>query len=170
MPSCSVWKAVVGRSPLMSRSGTRVYSGTGFDLSLQKIKINTIAMRTRVIHALILGAAVLTGCKRENEKDKNEGAYIAAEDNSKMESEFQQIFDQSDNAVRYNPSGKTSDIENWLPECATVTRDTVGSVRTVVITFDSTGYGCLCRDGLYRKGTIRVEYSGEYRTVGATKT
>jgi hypothetical protein len=110
------------------------------------------------------------GCKREDPKEKNEATIAAAEDNSKMESEFQEIFDQADNAVRYNPSGKTADIENWLPECATVTRDTVGNIRTVTIVFESSGYGCLCRDGLYRKGKIKVEYSGDYNVVGATKT
>lgn len=127
-------------------------------------------MNKIVIHALILGALLWAGCKRENEMEKSEATFASAVDNSKMESEFQQIFDQADNAARFNPSGKTSDIENWLPECASVTRDSVGAVRTVTVVFDSANYGCLCRDGLYRKGTIKLEYSGDYTVVGATKT
>ncbi len=133
-------------------------------------KISIYKMKKTVIYVLVFGALLWTGCKRENEKEKNEAMFASAVDNSKMESEFQQIFDQADNAARFNPSGKTSDIENWLPECATVTRDTSGNIRTVTVVFDSAGYGCLCRDGLYRKGTIKLEYSGNYATVGATKT
>ena len=59
-------------------------------------------------------------------------------------------------------------------QCATITRDTTASVRTVTIEFGLQANGsyvnCLCNDGRYRRGKITVTHTAGYFADGSVKT
>lgn len=50
--------------------------------------------------------------------------------------------------------------------CATVTRDTISTPRTLTIDYGTTN--CLCVDGRYRRGIVVISYTGQRRQVGSS--
>ena len=59
-------------------------------------------------------------------------------------------------------------------QCATITRDTTATIRTISIEFGLQSNGsysnCLCNDGRYRRGKIIVTHTGNYFDDGSVKT
>lgn len=101
-----------------------------------------------------------SGCKKDQESIAD--TIESAEDNAKMEGEMNSVLDAA-NSVQKNSFGKTSG-DHFLPDCATVTVDSTSTPKTKTITFsDPNGLNgaCLCNDGIYRKGSIKIEFYGE---------
>lgn len=106
-----------------------------------------------------------SGCKKDNESVAD--TIESAEDNAKMENEMNNVLDAA-NSVQKNSFGKTSG-NDYLPSCATVTIDSTSTPKTKTITFsDPIGLNgaCLCNDGIYRKGSIKIEFYGEKDVPG----
>jgi len=124
--------------------------------------------------ALMLVASLifLTSCK----KDKNSEVtidtdYSMASDNARAELEANNLgaaadagYDQAAGAAFKNSA------TNLLPACATVTIDTVSSPKTLTVDFGTSN--CLCSnwDGRYRRGKVKVSWTGGYRTPGTVIT
>lgn len=114
--------------------------------------------------SILLAGMLLTvsGCKKETETPPTTDTVESAEDNAKMESEMNNVMDVV-NAAQKNSFGKTSQ-NDFLPPCATITVDSLSNPKTKTITFsDPNGVNgaCLCNDGVYRKGSIKVAFYGE---------
>ncbi|MCS6905108.1 MAG: hypothetical protein RML72_04245 [Bacteroidia bacterium] len=101
------------------------------------------------------------GCHKKNLTANMEDNLSIAQDNSDLESEFQNIYHFGENQMR---SGKTSG-NLFLPECASIKWDTIGTKKVFTIDFGSTP--CLCYDGIYREGKLRVEYQGNFYQAGS---
>jgi len=50
--------------------------------------------------------------------------------------------------------------------CATVTRDTTTTPRTITIDYGTTN--CLCADGRFRRGVVVISYTGQRRQAGSS--
>jgi hypothetical protein len=114
-------------------------------------------------------ALSLTACKRDKSTvspvDNNiteETGY--ADDQAKLDQTFDEVENFSDEAESMGSVGlKGGSIT--LSGCATVTRDTVGPVDSIIIDFGSTN--CLCKDNRNRRGKIIITYTGgHYRDSG----
>ena len=131
-------------------------------------------MKKAPLYYALLLCLTLISC----EKSKEARAKViieTAEDNALMSSEYNSIFDLSDNVSRDEDvnnlvAGKhfsnqpfTTKSNAFLPDCATATFDT--STTTLIIDYGSTN--CLCRDGKYRKGLVALSYNGQYLDSGS---
>lgn len=116
----------------------------------------------------LAGMLLFTACTKDKETLKE--TIESSEDNTKMEGEMNAIFDMV-NAVGKSNFGKTAE-NAYLPPCATVTIDSVSIPKSKTVTFsDPNGVNgaCLCYDGIYRKGSIKIEYSGTPDAAGFTR-
>jgi len=100
---------------------------------------------------LLLIGTSLFSCKKEN-NEENEMA--TSEDMALSESTFDQIFKEVDGNASENGLRKSYPI---------VTIDSTISPRTMTIDYGSSNF--LCNDGNYRRGKIRVSWTGRYRDV-----
>lgn len=111
-------------------------------------------------------AGLFTGC-RENPNDGATESIVSATDNSIAESEFANVFEFVDDEAVNSPAfGKSAGASELSPACAVVTVDT--NQRKLTIDFGDEN--CLCKDGLYRRGTIVASFTGEYRQAGSSVT
>ncbi len=117
----------------------------------------------RKLHGVVLLSAmvatlVATGCKKKETANFDPTPFQeTAEDQSRSESEQNFINDAVDNQGETGVSRRIGGVDStYLPPCATVTYDS--SRRQLTIDFGRTN--CLCRDGVYRRGKIRVTFSG----------
>ncbi|MGQ9863603.1 MAG: hypothetical protein ACUVRD_03850 [Bacteroidia bacterium] len=110
---------------------------------------------------------VSVGCRKEKKTtfDPTEFAQ-SAEDNARVEGEQNAIQNMvNEQGERPTQRRLGSADSTLLPRCATVSVDT--TQRKVVIDFGDTN--CLCRDGVYRRGEIHVQFQGpRYPNPGAT--
>ena len=81
-------------------------------------------------------------------------------------SEAQAFADEA--AATGNVNVRLSGTERLLPNCATVTHDTVGTPNLITIDFGATN--CLGNDGRTRRGKILISYTGPYRQDGTVIT
>lgn len=97
-----------------------------------------------------------------------------AEDNAIIDAEFKAVHDMVDSEGNSNSdisgespiSTETTSETSILPSCANITFD----IPTKTLTIDFGTEGCLCNDGLTRKGKIISIFDGAYRTAGTTAT
>ncbi|MCD6010564.1 MAG: hypothetical protein K0Q79_426 [Flavipsychrobacter sp.] len=124
--------------------------------------------------AIIIMASVLTltACRRDKDDANNvltnaddNGGY--ATDAAKLDRDGNDIISIADAAVETGGTNLRT-TATTLGGCATITRDTTGTVRTVVIDF-GTGT-CTSLDGRVRRGRIIVSYTGNYKDAGSVHT
>jgi hypothetical protein len=118
-------------------------------------------MLKRLFYLLLLTLVFSSACRKKGLLENAQDNLEIAQDNSDLESEYQNIYHFSETQIR---SGKTSST-GMLPDCANITWDTSGNTKTMLIDFGQTP--CLCYDGIYREGTLRIEYSGRFNQAGS---
>jgi hypothetical protein len=113
----------------------------------------------------MIGLAAMQSCKKDSASVADD--ITETMDNSAMEGAHNDVDNLADEAqTNSSVSNYRLNSENsLLSSCATVTNDTVA--KLITIDFGSTN--CLCKDGRYRRGKILVQYSGRWRTVGASQ-
>ncbi len=127
--------------------------------------------------ALALLSALMIGCKKE-EKEEIDSDTQSSSDNSLAESAFNDVTSIADQAHEGSLSTfKTLGTDGLLSNCANIIRQHADSTNadTLLITFgfnngSNSTVNCLCADGRYRKGTIKVVYTGKYRDSLSTHT
>ncbi len=124
--------------------------------------------------AIIIIASVLTltACRRT--KDDTTTVPASADDNggyatdaAKMDRNSNDIISIAD-AADETGGANLRTTATTLGGCATVTRDTIGSIRRITIDF-GTGT-CTSLDGRVRSGKIIVTYTGRYKDAGSVHT
>ncbi|MCE3277896.1 MAG: hypothetical protein K0S44_87 [Bacteroidetes bacterium] len=123
-------------------------------------------MKTRIIPVLFLAVVICTisnSCKKERDPDDKE--TITARDNALAENSYNDVAMIADQAAQGALSTYlaplNSQIRSMLSACASIAHDTLSNPRLLAINFGTTN--CLCSDGRYRRGIIRVSYTGGYR-------
>jgi hypothetical protein len=127
--------------------------------------------------AFTLAVTVLTACEKE-EKEVVDSDTQSSSDNALAESAFNDVTSISDQAHEGNLSTfKTFGTDGLLSNCANIVRQKADSTNsdTLLITFGfnngaNPAVNCLCNDGRYRRGTIKVVYTGKYRDSLSTHT
>jgi len=116
---------------------------------------------------LVLGGLTLSSCKKED-KDLDKDVQMV-EDNALAENEAIKSFDVLQDVAKENGVNKTG-AYYYLPACASVSIDTISTVRKITIDFGQSG--CLCSgwDGKYRKGKITSTWTGHYRDSSTVHT
>lgn len=121
---------------------------------------------------VVLSFFVFCGCKKTasntlSNPDDN-GGY--ASDASRIELYSNDAISLADAAGNYFNAVymRTTDSVNTFGTCATVSTDTLFSVRQLIIRFGS--QDCQCLDGRNRKGTIIVSYTGNYDDTASVHT
>ncbi|MGQ0830006.1 MAG: hypothetical protein ACT4ON_16585 [Bacteroidota bacterium] len=113
---------------------------------------------------------IFTSCKKE-EKDTDTNA---ASDHALSEGTFNDVNNISDEAAKgslssyMTPGTSDSGERGLLSSCATITHDSVSNPRVLTIDFGTTN--CFCGDNRFRRGIIKVSYSGKYRDSASTHT
>lgn len=118
-----------------------------------------------------LGLVLTTGfqsCKKDKDEDTIED-ITDTKDNALAEGHDTDVENMADEAISGTMTNFRENGEySMLSGCATITRDTTVSPKTMTIDFGSTN--CLCRDGRYRRGKVLVSWTGQWRTAGSTHT
>ena len=114
-------------------------------------------------------AFIVSGCKKENEKDYDTQSSV---DHAQAERIFNEIHEIADQAVidgELSTHRFGNESGNELTSCATITVniDSANGSGSAVITF---GSFCLGIDSVFRKGTINVSFNGPYRNQGTVIT
>lgn len=135
-------------------------------------------MQTRKIYllgatAVMAIALCFSACKREKSTvdpvDNNiteETGY--ADDQAQLDQTFDEAENFSDEAVATGGVGLKGGFVT-LSGCATVTKDTTGSIDSVIIDFGTKN--CLCKDNRNRRGKIIITFSGgHYKDSGYVHT
>ena len=126
-------------------------------------------------YAALAGSLLLSaGCKKNNEAAAPATEDLAsAQDAGQGDEESATLTDLVDAAAPQDAtvSGSASvadagDLARLLSGCCTRTYD--AATRTLTLDFGPTN--CLCPDGRYRRGAIKVVFSGPYRQAGAVVT
>lgn len=115
---------------------------------------------------------LVSNCGLQDKLEDLRNLGDTAEDNAVIDAEFKNIHDMVDSEGNANADisgeeepGTPSEV-GILPTCANVEFDI--SSKTLTIDFGTAG--CLCNDGLTRKGKIISVFNGAYRTAGTTAT
>ena len=116
--------------------------------------------------AFLATGLFLAGCNRTKLVDDSE----MAQRNAMAENYFDDVNSISNQAAADGDlsSYKMESTDAIASGCATVTRDTTASPRTMTIDFGATN--CMCRDGKNRRGKILVSYTGKYSEPGTIIT
>lgn len=118
--------------------------------------------------AILAGALLLTACRRD-QKDNNVTNNSTTEDTgyaddiARMDQSFDEVDGFADQATEMG-SLQLKGGANTLSNCATITKDTVGTPDSLIIDFGPTN--CLCKDGRYRRGKIIITQTGHYKDSG----
>lgn len=122
-------------------------------------------IRKRTIAAFLPALLFIAPGCRDNPVDEAAESVQSAQDNAMAEGEFADVFEYvDDEAMSSTVFGKAAVGSELRPQCAVVTADT--TTRTMTIDFGDEN--CLCKDGLYRRGKIIAQFTGQYRQVGST--
>lgn len=114
-----------------------------------------------VVATVISAGLFFSGCNRTEITDDQD----MAQRNSMAEGYFEDVNSISSQAAEGDISSyKTGGTDAIASGCATVTKDSSGSVRLITIDFGPTN--CLCRDGKNRRGKILVSHTGRYTEPG----
>ncbi len=128
---------------------------------------------TRLASALGLSALLISGMaachkdKNTTESATSEEKAIAGEQ-SLADRTFNDVDNITDMAISNNLTMKTSEEAGVASPCATVTRDTTVTPHLLTVDFGPTN--CLCNDGRYRRGKIKVAYDGLYMAPGHSRS
>lgn len=112
-------------------------------------------------------AVLVSSCKKEDPADPAQADTSFAEDDSFAESIFDNVTNMADEGYALGNSGSREEDFNKriiLGDCVTITLDTAGQTRTLIIDFGEEN--CLCLDGKYRRGKIITHWTGRYRHPG----
>lgn len=110
----------------------------------------------------------ITGCVPEDRSDKD---TQTASDNEQAEFISTDVVNMADAAYNGKTSFKNEEGAGALGGgCATVSRDTSISSDPDTITIDFGTSNCLCADGRYRRGIVRVFHTGNWITAGSFRT
>lgn len=118
-------------------------------------------MKKHFLLLLVAGALSFSCNKDKNPVKDAIDISQTANDQASTENEFNSIYETADDVLREDPNMKGGG--GILPECASVSRDTVNKIIT--IDFGSTN--CLGHDGIYRRGKIIIHHTGKYRVEGS---
>ncbi len=111
-------------------------------------------------------ALTFTSCKKDT-WDAND--TTTTEDQSMAESQENDIFTLSDNAVTNGSvTLKNGDVETLGGPCVTVIVDSGSNPKKVTIDFGTVN--CLGNDGKNRRGKIIITHSGKFRDIGSVMT
>ena len=106
--------------------------------------------------------SMLSSCKKKDKQEKDSDTSSAT-DQSLASTSVNDLTSISDEAGRSGSlsSFKTSESSAILSTCATITFDTLAAAKTITVNFGATN--CLCNDGRYRRGSIKMNFTGKYR-------
>lgn len=121
----------------------------------------------------IIACIGLVSCEKTKQENA-EAIRQTADDNAYISGEFFALFDLSDNVSRddevnnliagnVTKDSKLKKASPYLPDCATATFSS--ETKTLIIDYGDTN--CLCKDGLYRRGLIQLNYNGQYLDSGS---
>jgi hypothetical protein len=109
-----------------------------------------------VCAAFLVAPVLMVSCKKRETFDPT-ALQEAAGDQARVEAEQNFLGDATDNQGENDGSRRVAGVDStYLPACATVTYNS--STRRLTIDFGTTN--CLCRDGVYRRGKVYVDFSG----------
>lgn len=122
--------------------------------------------KTLVIMAMT--ACTYSACKKDKTEDDKDTTSVT--ENATADAAFNDVANIADEAatgalVSYRGGSETEKI---LTSCASVTIDTNVTPHRITIDFGTTD--CPCRDSIYRRGKIYVDYTGHYRDSASTHT
>ncbi|MEN2993160.1 MAG: hypothetical protein ABDH91_06365 [Bacteroidia bacterium] len=122
-------------------------------------KPGRIAVWSGIIAAVFMGS-----CRKKERFDPALYQEVAA-DNARVTGEQNYLTDAVDNQGEEGSLRReTQSDSTFLPRCANVTYNS--QQRRLIIDFGATN--CLCRDGVYRRGKVIVDFSGpSWREAGA---
>lgn len=106
--------------------------------------------------------SMLSSCKKKDKEEKDSDTSSAT-DQSLASTSVNDLTSISDEAGRSGSlsSFKTSESSAILSACASITFDTLAAAKTITVNFGATN--CLCNDGRYRRGSIKMNFTGKYR-------
>ncbi|MCS7153444.1 MAG: hypothetical protein N2253_02985 [Bacteroidia bacterium] len=121
-------------------------------------------MKRHISLAAFITILLVVGCKRK-EQVSPEAFREVAEDMARLEGEQSHTNSIADEQGEIRVLRRVGGADSTLlPPCAQVSYDSVQ--RLLTIDFGRTN--CLCRDGVYRRGKILVQFSGpRWRQAGA---
>jgi hypothetical protein len=110
----------------------------------------------------IISASIFSSC-RKKEKEEIDNDTAGASDQSLASSSVNDLTSISDESARtYTISSfKTAETNAILSSCATITFDTLAAAKTITVNFGATN--CLGNDGRYRRGALKIVFTGKYR-------
>ncbi len=114
---------------------------------------------------LFMGLILFNSCRKDREEYQT-----TLEEDSYASATFDDVKNMVDEAEEsgYVSSYRTSETEDILTTCATVTKDTTTSVKKIIIDFGTSN--CTCLDGRNRRGKIISTFTGKYRDAGTVIT
>lgn len=114
----------------------------------------------------LLAILSFISCKKDSKPDNSGNNLESAENNSIAEATYNDVTTLVDVAA-YNGVSmtfRTTEQQNPLSGCVTVSVDTLSAPRTITIDFGTAN--CMCIDGRNRRGKILASYSGKYKDSG----
>ena len=136
--------------------------------------MRTTSFRSLAFACLASGLLLTTGCKRDSDQVAPDDV-VSAEDHgggdeeTAMSSDLLSAAAPQDETVTNSPAvAGTTELSRIVGTCATRTYN--ADTRTLIINFGTTN--CLCPDGRYRRGIIKIVFTGNdlRRHSGATVT
>lgn len=123
------------------------------------------ALINRITLAIVISVSVISfSCRKENKDEDKDNDTGSAQDQALASSTVNDMTNIADEAGRtYSVSSfKTSQPDGILAaSCATITVDTLNAAKTMTVNFGTTN--CLCNDGRYRRGSLKLSFTGKYR-------
>ena len=117
---------------------------------MKKMKIFSIGL----VALFATGLIIYSSCKKHEDEQQNN--YRAAQDNATAEGAFNRSYSEIQKAARQVGSKSTNDT---IGSCPTIY---IGSGWPKTVTLDYGTSGCLCNDGVTRKGQIVTIMTGLY--------
>lgn len=125
--------------------------------------------------AFVFIALAFSSCKQTTEPTTSANTQ-SSEDNALIDGEFSAIFSMASSQgdvtnsteaeKKANGIAGEKDKSDLLPSCATVTIDSIA--KEILIDFGS--QNCLCNDGLYRRGKVKMKLTGVWKAIGSSFT
>lgn len=123
--------------------------------------------------AFVFIALAFSSCKQTTEPTTSANTQ-SSEDNALIDGEFSAIFSMASSQgdvtnsteaeKKANGIAGEKDKSDLLPSCATVTIDSIA--KEILIDFGS--QNCLCKDGLYRRGKVKMKLTGVWKNIGSS--
>lgn len=108
-------------------------------------------------------------CKKESNLIENDAESLLSQRQMEfVQTEIEDVDESTDSEIPTN--GLTEERLDSLPDGPCVNRTWSGDSLQRILTIDYGTSPCLCLDGIYRSGKIRIVFVGKRHSVGATKT